>query len=777
MAINIKTRSKQRFDTLVNWITVKDSLRPLAGEVVVIEVTKQDTSDNLTAMGLNISTIQFTTSGKAYFVKVGNGADTLAALPYINNAKVTVSASATDDDVVNLEPTSGYNSVTYTASHAKKGPNTSASTTKGPTANVTVDLDNPEKSIKIPKVVVDAYGHTTGLTEQTLTIKLPVLTKNSDTTSSTKLTPAHGGEFTIVTGTSVSNHGITDNKQVVKLPSETDVTVNSSTATAVTPAHGGTVNVVTGVAKNNASHKLDVTTTPIKLPAETTLDYVNDTTIADATGNKAAVLVNLSTSGHTITAEKAYVPTQAYVDALIEANNAMVFKGTIATTAQATSILGAKGKAGDTYIVSADGVVIKSITCNSGDMLICSIDQTTASDSDWHIIEHNLSIASSSTPGIIKTAGTNSSNWRAVKMGGDTGVSGADSQSAYVDVSTDGTTIKYLNNKLALNTVNQGELSTTTAAGNQNWTTFGTLSVPVMKVDAYGRVFELGEAVYDLSAVMNNYRPEFWKRTVGTNQIPIYFDSTGEAKQIDKVFTTVTNGYVTKSVGGISKGEKITQDNIDAILTKLLGIQMGVAPTAGTFSFTLSPSTITPALGVTTQTGITASWKIEDKETTHTGNFTPTIGSKAGTATALSKGTASGSISGLSITFDDSATSKSISGTAAYGADPNGAYTSGSLSSSKSITIQRTCYYGAGTASSTTNRTTKSNWVISVILDNNKAVFQYPKVWDTVTKIVDANGYDVTSTFVRSEVTKNGGTYYQYISESANTGSFKYTLS
>ena len=204
---------------------------------------------------------------------------------------------------------------------------------------------------------------------------------------------------------------------------------------------------------------------------------------------------------------------------------------------------------------------------------------------------------------------------------------------------------------------------------------------------------------------------------------------------------------------------------------------MGVAPTAGTFSFTLSPSTITPALGTTTQTGITASWTISDSATTHTGNFTPTIGGKAGTATALSNGTASGSITGLSITFDDDDTSKSISGTATYGADPSGAYPSGSLSASKSITIQRTCYYGAGTASSTTNRTTKSNWVISVTLANNKAVFQYPKVWGTVSKIVDANGYDVTSTFVRSEVTKNGGTYYQYISESANTGSFKYTLS
>lgn len=85
----------------------------------------------------------------------------------------TITATATDDDVVVLTGTNGSNKVTYDAKHAKKGPSTTASTTKGATADVTVTAGAGAKTIKVPKVTVDAYGHTTGLTEQTLSITIP----------------------------------------------------------------------------------------------------------------------------------------------------------------------------------------------------------------------------------------------------------------------------------------------------------------------------------------------------------------------------------------------------------------------------------------------------------------------------------------------------------------------------------------------------------------------------------------------------------------------------
>lgn len=99
---------------------------------------------------------------------------TSLGIPAQDTTSFTITAAASDDDVVVLSGTNGTNKVTYSASHATKGPSTTASTTKGATADVTVTAGAGAKTIKVPKVTVDKYGHTTGLTEQTLSITVPV---------------------------------------------------------------------------------------------------------------------------------------------------------------------------------------------------------------------------------------------------------------------------------------------------------------------------------------------------------------------------------------------------------------------------------------------------------------------------------------------------------------------------------------------------------------------------------------------------------------------------
>ena len=84
-----------------------------------------------------------------------------------------ITANANDDDIVVLTGTNGTNAVTYNATHAKKGPSTTTDTVKGPSADVSISGAGGSGSIKIPKVTVDAYGHTIGLTEQTLTVTIP----------------------------------------------------------------------------------------------------------------------------------------------------------------------------------------------------------------------------------------------------------------------------------------------------------------------------------------------------------------------------------------------------------------------------------------------------------------------------------------------------------------------------------------------------------------------------------------------------------------------------
>lgn len=93
-----------------------------------------------------------------------------------------ITATAKNDGVVVLTGTNGTNAVTYEATHAKKGPNTTANTVKGPAEDVSISGAGKSGSIVIPKVTVDTYGHTTGLTEQTLTITLPNDTHHQSST-------------------------------------------------------------------------------------------------------------------------------------------------------------------------------------------------------------------------------------------------------------------------------------------------------------------------------------------------------------------------------------------------------------------------------------------------------------------------------------------------------------------------------------------------------------------------------------------------------------------
>ena len=93
-----------------------------------------------------------------------------------------ITATAKNDGVVVLTGTSGTNAVTYEATHAKKGPNTTDNTVKGPAEDVSISGAGKSGSIVIPKITVDAYGHTTGLTEQTLTITLPNDTHHQSST-------------------------------------------------------------------------------------------------------------------------------------------------------------------------------------------------------------------------------------------------------------------------------------------------------------------------------------------------------------------------------------------------------------------------------------------------------------------------------------------------------------------------------------------------------------------------------------------------------------------
>lgn len=165
---------------------------------------------------------------------------TSLGIPAQDTTSFTITAEASDDDVVMLAGKSGTNKVTYSANHATKGPSTTASTTKGATSDVTVTAGAGAKTIKVPKVTVDKYGHTTGLSEQTLSItvpatptalknpnKLTVGSKTYDGSSAVTISAADLGVDNALHFIGTSTTAISDNATT------TSITVNGSTHTAV----------------------------------------------------------------------------------------------------------------------------------------------------------------------------------------------------------------------------------------------------------------------------------------------------------------------------------------------------------------------------------------------------------------------------------------------------------------------------------------------------------------------------------------------------------------
>ena len=88
------------------------------------------------------------------------------------SSSTTITATATDDDVVILTGTNGTNKVTFDAKHAEKGP------ADGYTSGNTVTaISGPGASgtIKIPQITVDKYGHVTAAADENVAITMPML--------------------------------------------------------------------------------------------------------------------------------------------------------------------------------------------------------------------------------------------------------------------------------------------------------------------------------------------------------------------------------------------------------------------------------------------------------------------------------------------------------------------------------------------------------------------------------------------------------------------------
>lgn len=198
-----------------------------------------------------------------------------------------------DDDVVTL--TSANN--TITAGHVKVNPtNTAASTATTLTEGSTITL--------VEKETVNAYGHTTAVTNKkyTLPANFNTLGVNVDT-KATQLKNSSGsviGDFVIDGGTRigvdvVAGDGANDGGvYTIKHAENAPTVTNNTTASAL--GYGNEFTVVTGVtaSSDKTGHLASITTQKFQLPAEVTYDLSGSVSAASNTATITSELKNNS---------------------------------------------------------------------------------------------------------------------------------------------------------------------------------------------------------------------------------------------------------------------------------------------------------------------------------------------------------------------------------------------------------------------------------------------------------------------------------------------------
>lgn len=184
------------------------------------------------------------------------------------------------------------------------------------------------------------------------------------TLGSNSITPVTdiSGKQDKITGaaTTITSSNLTTNRALISNGSG-KVAVSDVTSTQL-----GYLNSVTGNVQSQLNAKA-----PLASPA--------------LTGTPTAPTADASVNNTQI-ATTAYVTTA--INNVLNASNAMVFKGTIGENGSVTS-LPTSHQVGDVYVVSTTGSYAGQ-NCEVGDMIVCTITGTASKNSDWTVVQSNI---------------------------------------------------------------------------------------------------------------------------------------------------------------------------------------------------------------------------------------------------------------------------------------------------------------------------------------------------------------------------------------------------
>ena len=245
------------------------------------------------------ATTATTASKTAYGISVKDAASNLAVNGWNGSATGTLTIAGASP----VTTTATANTIAVT--HDKKGPNTTAATSKGDTTNQTPGFGG---TFKVPSATVDVYGHTTALADHTVTIPSSVVTTSANgLMSSADKTKLNG----IASGAEVNQNAFSN------------VTIGSTTISA------------------------DSKTDTLTLEAGSNITLTPDSANDKITISSSYVAASASTSGIVTTGPQTFAGAKTFADTTDSTNN----------TSGAVIVSGGLGVAGNIYAGAVYGAV------------------------------------------------------------------------------------------------------------------------------------------------------------------------------------------------------------------------------------------------------------------------------------------------------------------------------------------------------------------------------------------------------------------------------------
>lgn len=305
-----------------------------------------------------------------------------------------------------------------------------------------------------------------------------------------------GTNWVNVTGTTYFDAaGAAASAQSASQPLDSDLT---AIAALTTTTFGRSLLTLADSAALTVQVATGTSTTAGKLQLATTTEATTGTDTAKAVtaaGTKAAIdarIDNTSTLGSSTTNAPSQAAVKAYADALIAANDAMVFKGVLDASASPNYPAANRG---DTYKISVAGKVggASGVNVEVGDLIICITDGTAAGTqatvgANWTIVQSNIDGA------VVGPASAVSGDFATFS-----GTSGKLVQDSGISLDTDGTLTANSNTKIpsqaAVKTYAQPKDATLTAlaglttAADQMVYATGVDTFAMTSVTAFARTF------------------------------------------------------------------------------------------------------------------------------------------------------------------------------------------------------------------------------------------------------------------------------------------------